>query len=217
MMETRRPRLEGIAATLLAATGGYGDAASFLLANCFSGHTTGNSVLTAIGLTTRGGHAWEPALAVCCFLLATALAQRLRLPANQSLGGTRFRYVLLAEIAMLSLAPFLLKIHRALLIVAMCLSLGFQNGALSQADGIGLHTTYLTGTLTHFVRSLVRPGGSSTAAQERKFIPLLFCSFFAGALCGSLMISHAGPMGIWGMPVLLLAVIGISFLPPQPS
>lgn len=208
-----RATLELIAAVFLAAVGGYGDAASFLLVHCFTGHVTGNTVLAAIGLTARGGHAWEPLLAVCCFLSATALAQRLRSPAGQALGGTRFRYVLLLEIALLSLGPWLLIDQRpALLIAAMCLSLGLQNGALSQADGIGLHTTYLSGSLTHLMRSLVQPGDAAAASRERKFIPVAVCGFFAGAVCGSLMIVRAGPKGLWGMPVLLVAVFGLSFL-----
>ncbi|MGC2398943.1 MAG: YoaK family protein [Acidobacteriaceae bacterium] len=210
-----RAKLELIATVLLAAVGGYGDAASYLLVHCFTGHVTGNTVLAAIGLTVRGGHAWQPVLAVCCFLMATAFAQRLRPPERQSLGRSRFRYVLLVEIALLSLGPWLLSVHPALLIAAMCLSLGLQNGALSEADGIGLHTTYLSGMMTHFVRSLVRPGSHSVGLQERKLIALVACGFLAGALCGSLMILHAGTKGIWGMPVGLLAVIGLSFLSPS--
>jgi uncharacterized membrane protein YoaK (UPF0700 family) len=203
-----------LAAVLLAATGGYGDASSYLLVHCFAGHVTGNSVLAAIGLSIRG-HAWEPMLAVGCFLSATALALRLRSPGGQGLGGRKFRYVLLLEIVLLMLGPWLLRIHPAALIAAMCLSLGLQNGALSEADGIGLHTTYISGTLTHFVRSLVRPGDAIMAPQERKFIPLVAGGFFSGALCGGLMIVHTGPQGLWGMPFLLLAVRGLSLFSQQ--
>jgi uncharacterized membrane protein YoaK (UPF0700 family) len=207
-------RLELIAAVFLAATGGYGDAASYLLVHCFTGHVTGNSVLAAIGLAVHGGYAWQPALAVCCFLAATAFAQRLRFPGRQSLGRSRFRYVLLAEMMLLSLGPWLLKVHPALLIIVMCLSLGLQNGALSEAAGIGLHTTYLSGTMTHFVRSLVRPEESSVASQERKFIPVIAGGFFSGAAIGGLVVSHVGPAGIWAMPILLFAVVGLSLLSP---
>jgi uncharacterized membrane protein YoaK (UPF0700 family) len=208
-----QPALERMAALFLIAVGGYGDAASFLLVHCFTGHVTGNSVLAAIAVATGSGPAWPPVLSVICFLSATALALRLRSPGAQALGGTQFRHVLLLEIILLSLGPWLLiGQHPALLIAAMCLSLGLQNGALSQADGIGLHTTYLTGTLTHLMRSLVRPAETEVASRERKFIPPAACAFLAGALCGSLMIVHAGPKGLWGMPLLLLAVLALSFL-----
>jgi uncharacterized membrane protein YoaK (UPF0700 family) len=211
-MDPTQPRLETLAAILLAAAGGYGDAASFLLVHCFTGHVTGNSVLAAAGLTTPGGHAWEPALAVCCFLLATALAQRLRSPGRQGLGGAHFRRVLILEMVVLSASPWLLLVHPAWLIAAMCLSLGLQNGALSQADGIGLHTTYLSGTLTHFVQSLVRPKDPTAAPHERRVILVIAAGFLAGAVCGSVMITRVGPRGIWGMPLILLATLGLSLL-----
>jgi uncharacterized membrane protein YoaK (UPF0700 family) len=207
-----QPVLEGMAALFLVAVGGYGDAASFLLVHCFTGHVTGNTVLTAIAVATGDRNAWQPVLAVGCFLSATAFAQRLRSRGRQALGGVRFRYVLLLEILLLSLGPWMvIGRHLALLIATMCLSLGLQNGALSQADGIGLHTTYLSGTLTHLMRALVWPADTAVASRERKFIPLAACAFLAGALCGSLMIVHAGPRGLWGMPVLLLAVLALSF------
>ncbi|HTZ59660.1 MAG TPA: YoaK family protein [Acidobacteriaceae bacterium] len=214
-MEKVPPRgaLEVAAALLLVAVGGYGDAASFLLLHIFTGHVTGNTVLAAIAFTARRPRPWDPVLAVSCFLTATAFAQRMRFPAGQALGGSRFRYVLLLEIALLSLGPLLFLGHRpALFIAVMCLSLGLQNGALSQADGVGLHTTYLSGNLTHLMRSLVAPGDAMTASRERRIIPVALCGFVAGAACGSLMVLHAGPRGVWGMPVLLLAVLGLSFL-----
>jgi uncharacterized membrane protein YoaK (UPF0700 family) len=205
-----RARVETLAAVLLAAVGGYGDAASFLLVHCFTGHVTGNLVLTAIGLTTSAGHAWEPIFAVVCFLLATALAQRIRTPGFQGLGGTQFRCVLLVEVVLLSFGPLVLTLHPALLIAAMCFSLGLQNGAFSQADGIGLHTTYLTGTLTHFIQAVVRPSDPAGASHERSVTLAIGSAFFAGALCGGVIITRVGPGGIWGMPVLLLVILGLS-------
>lgn len=202
---------------LLVAVGGYGDAASFLLVHCFTGHVTGNTVLAAIALATRGGQAWEPVLAVCCFLGATALAQKLRSPADQAVGSSGFRFVLLLEIVLLSVSPFLVLAHHPrFLIAAMCVALGLQNGALSKAEGIGLHTTYLSGTLTRFVGSLVHPAGSA-AALEIKFIPLAACAFVTGAVCGSLMILHSGPRALWVMPVLLLGVLVLSFPTRSPA
>jgi uncharacterized membrane protein YoaK (UPF0700 family) len=212
-----RATWELAAALFLVAVGGYGDASSFLLVHCFTGHVTGNSVLAAIAITSGGGHAWEPLLAVFCFLSATALAQRLRSPSDHASGNKGFRYVLVLEMALLSLGPWWMITHRpAFLIAAMCLALGLQNGALSKADGIGLHTTYLSGTLTHLLSMLVRPGSAGRSANpvETKFIPVAACAFVAGALCGSLMILHVGPKGLWGMPLLLAVVFALSFLSP---
>jgi uncharacterized membrane protein YoaK (UPF0700 family) len=92
-----------------------------------------------------------------------------------------------------------------------------HNGAVSRTDGISLHTTYLTGTLTRLLSLLVEPGSANTSINksEMRFIPLAWCAFVAGALCGGLTISHAGPKGVWGMPLLLAAVLGISSVAPD--
>jgi uncharacterized membrane protein YoaK (UPF0700 family) len=205
------------AALLLVVVGGYGDAASFLLVHCFSGHVTGNSVLAAIALTT-GGATGELLLAVFCFLGATAFAQRLRSSTDRSLDSNGFRYVLIAEIILLLLSPYaLVGQHRALFITAMCLAFGLQNGVLSKADGIGLHSTYLTGTLTHLLSLLVRADATGRAATKFETRTLLFVwfAFVAGALCGGLMISHLGPKGVWGMPLLLIVVLAMSLFVPD--
>jgi uncharacterized membrane protein YoaK (UPF0700 family) len=205
------------AALLLVVVGGYGDAASFLLVHCFSGHVTGNTVLAAIAITS-GGATRELLLAVLCFLGATALAQRLRSSTGRLLVSNGFRYVLIAEIILLSLSPYILGgQHRALFIATMCLAFGLQNGALSKADGIGLHSTYLTGTLTHLLSLLVRADVAGTAASrfETKSLLFVWFAFVAGALCGGLMISHVGPKGTWGMPLLLTAVLAMSFFVPD--
>ena len=205
------------AALLLVVVGGYGDATSFLLVGCFSGHVTGNSVLAAIALTTRGSPR-EPLLAVLCFLGATAFAQRLRSSTDPPLGSKGFRYVLIAEVILLFLSPYMLgSQHRMLFIAAMGLALGLQNGALSKAHGIGLHSTYMTGTLTHLLSLLVSPDATTTAATKFETRALLFVwfAFIVGALCGGLMVSHVGPKGVWGMPLLLIVVIAMSFFVPD--
>ena len=205
------------AALLLVVVGGYGDAASFVLVRCFSGHVTGNTVLAAIALTS-GGATGELLLAVFCFLCATAIAQRLRSTTDRPLGGNGFRCVLIGEIILLFPSPYMLGgQHRVLFIAAMCLAFGLQNGVLSKAGGIGLHSTYLTGTLTHLLSLLVRAGAADTEATkfETRTLLLVWFAFVAGALCGGLTISHVGPKGVWGMPILLLIVIGMSFFVPN--
>jgi uncharacterized membrane protein YoaK (UPF0700 family) len=126
--------------------------------------------------------------------------------------------VLIAEIILLFLSPYTLGgQHRALFIVAMCLAFGLQNGVISKADGIGLHSTYLTGTLTHLLSLLVGTDATGTAATKFETRTLLFVwfAFVAGALSGGLMISHVGPKGVWGMPLLLIVILAMSFFVPN--
>ena len=206
-------------ALVLVAIGGYGDGASFVLVGCFTGHTTGNCVLAAIALAT-GGRVWEPVLAVVCFLGATALALRLRTSSEQPFGSRGFHYVLGTEIFLVFVSPFvLIAHHRYAFIACMSLALGLQNGAVSKTDGMTLHTTYLTGTLTRLLGLLIDPGSAKTSMNksEMRFIPLAWCAFVVGALCGAVTTSHAGAKGVWGMPLLLTAVLAISSLAPYPQ
>ena len=59
----------------LAFVGGYGDAASFVLAKTFTGHVTGNLVLPAIAVAARNWRAvLEHSSAVVTFLLGISLS-----------------------------------------------------------------------------------------------------------------------------------------------
>jgi uncharacterized membrane protein YoaK (UPF0700 family) len=205
-------RVELLAAVLFAATGGFGDAASFFLVHCFTGHITGNSVLVAVGLATHQEHAWQPLLAVTCFLLATGLAEVARFTAGEGLGGRRFRWVLLIEMLLLGSGPWLLKLHPAFLIAGMCFALGLQNGTLTKAEGISLHTTYLSGTLTHLVGSLLRPDTQGGAREERRLLLLVGLGFLMGAIAGSVLITRIGPKGLWGILVFPAGVFALSLL-----
>jgi uncharacterized membrane protein YoaK (UPF0700 family) len=197
---------------ILVTVGGYGDASSFLLVRCFTGHTTGNSVLAAIAITT-GGRVLEPLLAVGCFLCATALSLRVHSSSAQPLDSNAFRCVLLAEIVLLFLSPYaLMAQHRLLFIACMCATFGLQNGAFSKAAGVALHTTYLTGTLTRMLSRLVGGDSASIPSIATKFIPFMWCAFVTGALLAGAAIFRAGPRGIWGMPLLLAVVLAMSSL-----
>jgi uncharacterized membrane protein YoaK (UPF0700 family) len=217
VLETQVPTREMSAALLLAAVGGYGDAASFLLVRCFTGHVTGNMVLAAVALTTRGS-TWEPLLSVVCFLCGTALTQRLRFSPDSRVGNASMHFVLMAEIVLLLLTPnLLLTHHRGWFISTMSIALGMQNGAFSKADGISVHTTYLTGTITRLLGLLVRPKAlrGTDESSEMKKLFAVWLSFILGVLCGGWTTSRFGAKGIWGMPLLLLIVLVSLFLTPN--
>lgn len=217
VVESRMPTIEIVAALVLAAVGGYGDAASFLLVGCFTGHVTGNMVLTVVALMT-GRPVWEFLLGVMCFLCATSLTQRLSFSFDSRLGRDSMRFVLIAEIVLLVLAPNLLMAHhRAWFISTMSVALGMQNGALSEADGVKVRTTYLTGTITHLLGLVVRPKALRAVDQwsETKLLFAVWVSFILGVFCGGWATSRFGPKGVWGMPLLLLSALVVRFLRPN--
>jgi uncharacterized membrane protein YoaK (UPF0700 family) len=216
VLESRLPTKEMIAAVVLAAVGGYGDAACFLLVRCFTGHVTGNMVLAGVAIMTRGSI--EPFLSVICFLCATVLTQRLRFSSLGRLGEGSMHFVLVGEIALLLLAPRLLVTqHREWFISTMSVALGMQNGALSKVDGTSVHTTYLTGNITHLLSLLAQSKtlrGMDQSPEMKKLFAVWF-SFVLGVLGGAWSTSRLGPKGILGMPLLLLIVSVPRFFAPN--
>jgi len=94
----------------------------------------------------------------------------------------------------------------------MCLAFGLQNGVLSKAHGIGFTRLSYRGRLTRLSQPLVQAGyarrdsGGHPNLRRERYRFGLGC-VCAGVLYGSLMISHIGPKGNLGMPLLLIGVL----------
>ena len=214
-------------AMLYGLTGGYADAASYLLAKSFTGHVTGNTVLLGLTLMTGGPGVVSVLIpAVTCFLLATATAQYVRstLGAGRS---TPMRFAVpVAEMLLVGIAPLLFA-HAgygpALMISALCLALGLQNGWFSKADGISIHTTYLTGTITSLLKAVVGSREAApkqnTKAQSTTFaIFWVLVSFFLGVLCAAFSVPRIGARALWLLELpLLLTIFFDSQAPTQPA
>lgn len=115
---------------------------------------TGNFVLTAVSLATRD---WlltiSRLLAIGAFLLGILLSSvvdRLvkRQPSRSPLTVALFLEATLIFIAAGLGMDFHDSPNRELFVIFMGLALGLQNGALHKANGISVHTTYITGMVT---------------------------------------------------------------------
>jgi len=207
----------------LAFVGGYCDAAGYVLAKTFTGHITGAMVLAAISVA---GHDWGTSLrhmlAIALFLTGVVL-----IPISERfLARTPSRFLLPAvmgvEIVLISTAYFALTSHLTakfgLFVGCMSLALGLQNGAFSQAGGISVHTTYLTGMITSLLKtaterriSQTTTGNEPTYDQKVKLLGGIWLAFFLGATVGAAMVFWFGALGLVGAAFLLLAmVIGVS-------
>jgi uncharacterized membrane protein YoaK (UPF0700 family) len=92
-----------------------------------------------------------------------------------------------------------------------------QNGALSKVDGTSVHTTYLTGNITHLLSLLAQSKtlrGMDQSPEMKKLFAVWF-SFVLGVLGGAWSTSRLGPKGILGMPLLLLIVSVPRFFAPN--
>ncbi len=208
-----------IISLLLAFVGGYADAASFVLTKSFTGHLTGNTVLTMVHLVEG---AWRDAaanmLAVAGFVVGTAWADGLNTDAGSPSEAKALRVPLLlqgvcllaATVSLWQSARFGLKPALA----CLCIGMGLQNGALRKCGGISVHTTFITGLSTSLLAPVVQEatGQKKLGVSQRRSVAVwtgIIAGFAGGALVGGCLswrYRAAGLVGIfvpWAVAVLL--------------
>jgi uncharacterized membrane protein YoaK (UPF0700 family) len=203
----------------LAFVGGYGDAASFVLAKTFTGHLTGNLVLAAIAVAT---HDWRamlgPLAAMVTFLigvlLSTLLARPLKArpswPLLPTIMGIEVILIVGASVA----AASAVASGAAVFVIFVSLALGLQNGAFRRAGGVSVHTTYLTGMLTRLLSKEAEKYASEVAPEpvthpdpQIGLLTGIWIAFVLGAGTGAAMVLHFRAPGMLGAALILLWLI----------
>ena len=124
----------------LAFVGGYGDAASFVLAKTFTGHVTGNLVLAAIAVAA---HDWRatlaPLSAIVTFLIGIVLSVLIVRPLKTWSSWPLLPTVMGIEVILLVAASLALSSGLAqgvgIFVIFLSLALGLQNGAFRRVGG----------------------------------------------------------------------------------
>jgi len=200
----------------LAFVGGYGDAASFVLAKTFTGHVTGNLVLAAIA---AAAHDWRatlrPLSASITFLIGILLSMLIVRPLKAwslwpllpTIMGLEVILIVLASLALAAAMAHGIEIFA----IFVSLALGLQNGAFRRAGGISVHTTYLTGMITSLISaqgekyvSGVLPVSSRAPDPKIELLCGIWIAFVAGAGAGAALVLHFGAVGMLGAALLLI-------------
>ncbi|MGB7729827.1 MAG: YoaK family protein [Candidatus Acidiferrum sp.] len=203
----------------LAFVGGYGDAASFVLAKTFTGHVTGNLVLGAIAVAS---HDWRTTLgslsAIVTFfvgvVLSTLVARYLKvwpsLPLLPVVMGMEVILIVAASSALASSVAHGIVIF----VIFVSLALGLQNGAFRRAGGVSVHTTYLTGMLTSLISTEAEKYTSGwpptpVGIPDPKIGVLfrIWVAFVLGAGTGAAMVLHFRALGMLGAALVLIALM----------
>jgi uncharacterized membrane protein YoaK (UPF0700 family) len=202
----------------LAFVGGYGDAASFVLAKTFTGHVTGNLVLAAIAVAA---HEWRAALghlsAIVSFLIGIFVSALIVRPLKAWSSWPLLPTVMGVEVILILGASFALALGMArgieIFVIFVSLALGLQNGAFRRAGGISVHTTYLTGMITSLIStegekyaSGVLPVSSRAPDPKIELLYGIWIAFVVGAGTGAAMVLHFGAVGMLGAALLLIAL-----------
>ena len=203
----------------LAFVGGYGDAASFVLAKTFTGHATGNLVLTAIAVAA---HDWraalEPLSAIVTFLIGISLSVLIVRPLKARLLWPLLPTIMGIEVILIVAASLALASDMAhgveLFVIFVSLALGLQNGAFRRVGGISVHTTYLTGMITSLISTTTERHASEvtppTLGSPDPKVGLLcgiWIAFVLGAGTGAAMVLHFKALGMLGAALLLIPLL----------
>jgi uncharacterized membrane protein YoaK (UPF0700 family) len=202
----------------LAFVGGYGDAASFVLAKTFTGHVTGNLVLAAIAVAA---HDWRatlgPLSAIVTFFIGIFLSVRIVRPLKAWSSWPLLPTIMGIEVILIVAASLALSSGLAhgigIFVIFLSLALGLQNGAFRRVGGISVHTTYLTGMITSLILTEAEQYASEEVPHDVRAhdpkIQLLcgiWIAFALGAGTGAAMVFHLGALEMLGAALLLIAV-----------
>ena len=203
----------------LAFVGGYGDAASFVLAKTFTGHVTGNLVLAAIAVAARDWRATlAPLSAIITFLIGILLSVLIvrplktwsSLPLLPTVMGIEVILLVAASLALSSGLPHGVGIF----VIFLSLALGLQNGAFRRVGGISVHTTYLTGMITSLISTEAEQFASevvapvvSTPDPKISLLCGIWIAFVLGAGTGAAMVMHFKTPGMLGAALLLILLV----------
>jgi len=198
----------------LAFVGGYGDAASVILAKTFTGHVTGSLVLAAIAIAAHGWSALVTHLSAVLFFLVGVISSVLidralaAWPFLESLPTVLSLEVVLTMIAYLVFAARAADPRVEIFVVCMSLALGMQNGAFQRTGGISVHTTYLTGMITSLTTAEAKKTQiMATRDPKLKLLYGIWLAFFLGGALGAAMALRFKEASILGATFLLLMIL----------
>jgi uncharacterized membrane protein YoaK (UPF0700 family) len=203
----------------LAFVGGYGDAASFVLAKTFTGHVTGNLVLAAIAVAALD---WRAALehlsAIVTFLIGISLSVLIMRPLKAWPSWPLLPTIMGIEVILIVAASLVLASDMAhgveIFVIFVCLALGLQNGAFRRVGGISVHTTYLTGMITGLISaetekfaSEVVPPAARAPDPKMGLLYGIWIAFVLGAGTGAAMVLHFRVFGMLGAALILISLV----------
>jgi uncharacterized membrane protein YoaK (UPF0700 family) len=200
----------------LAFVGGYGDAASFVLAKTFTGHVTGNLVLGAIAVVIHDWHATLGHLsAIVTFLIGILVSVLIVRPLKAWSSWPFLSTILAIEVILIVASSMALLSHMAhaaeVFVILVSLALGLQNGAFRHVGGISVHTTYLTGMITSVISTEAKKYASELVPQPLRapdpktgLFFGIWIAFILGAGMGAAMVFHFKAFGMLGAALLLI-------------
>lgn len=199
--------------------GGFADASSFLISGVFTGHLTGNFVLSTVYGVSQNYHLLgRTIIAIIGFISGTIMGIWFR-----THKGKQFFYqtsIALCFQLTLFLFVFILDIYfyndtsHIIFFSGLSFILGLQNGTIHNLNKIGIRSSYVTGMSTNLIESYFTLQSSDpnytqkSALYKTQFLFIL--AFITGALTGVICIHLIQFIGFTILGLLLLIAIILS-------
>jgi uncharacterized membrane protein YoaK (UPF0700 family) len=217
---------------ILAASAGSADGWSFFGFGAFVANMTGNTVLLGLAVFQDHGDLLHPLSSLGCYTVGAALGSLLTGSVRPDIVWSRAisRTLLVEALLLLAAEGGWIAIHLhashspslALLLATVALAIGMQSGAMVQLKIPGIVTTYITGTWTTLLSSLVhwaRNEGPQAPEQNVAFkerlmtqAAVLSVYFLAVVLTGWFLRYLPLAAGVLpGLSVLLVAIHGLIY------
>lgn len=192
---------------ILAFNGGFVDASSVVVFNVFTGHLTGNSILSLVHLSKLDFHLF--------FLSITSLT----LFFTGSFLGVLFNgskklttFPLLVLIIILCIFTSFLIIKKSfessyldvICVALISLSMGIQNGFFSKIESIDAHSTYITGMTTSIIKCFF---DNDINGKKKVTLIITVFSFILGGALGAFLSVNYGVKSFYLAFLLILALI----------
>lgn len=195
----------------MAFTGGFADAASFILIGTFSGHLTGNSILSLIWVIDSNYRAFFVSVtALIGFIVGTILGIIWRKNIKQE---KNMYLPMICQLALVIIIIIIKKLSGEAMIsnyifaFGLSFSLGIQNGVYNRILKTNIHTTYITGITTSLFEALLYTDKSNLdKVFNKKIFALISSGFVFGAGTGAFMTHHFNIDGF----MLIILLISIS-------
>lgn len=198
-------------AASLALAGGFADAASFVLLGVFSGHLTGNSILSGISIVEGSfTQLWAILTAVGGFVsgTVTGVLWRRRIGTAHGMSLPLGLEILVVGAGILAYENLDASLRDYGLALCLSLALGIQNGVYATVGTSKVHTTYITGVTTSLLNTLFYgPEQSAAKRHDRGMFATVLCSFVLGGAAGAFLTYHHGVLGVLGLMALLLMAV----------
>nr|WP_256121388.1 YoaK family protein [Escherichia coli] len=174
---------------MLTLTGGFCDAGSFVMLGMFTGHITGNTILTVVYLMQNNlDGSGYCVLSLVSFISGTIFGNMFRMR-HQSQYDVIITLLLVQTVLIIIGTALWRMYNHVFFVLFLTLSMGLQNGIITHLNTVTVHSTYITGMTTTLLRNLTA-NCSVDDKKTRKIIfnELLF--FIIGACMGSFLTSH---------------------------